>query len=321
MHVHHRIGGEWVDSAKRMESINPATGETIGTYTEAGAAEATRAIAAALKAFRETDWRKNRPLRAKVLNDMADRFEARAQDLVELLALENGKVKPEAQFELSMVPSRLRSNAALALADFGRAMETSPGRYATTLREAAGVAGIICAVELAGRAVRPIVAAGACRRLHHRRQAPWVYRADERADVRGLERGGKSSKGVVNVFSEVDASAARTMIDSPDVPVISFTGSSRTGQAIMAGCAKNMKRFGGELSGKTPVLLFDDADLDKALPKVEKALTVFAGQFCMTAAGSSSTGQCWTLSVNGSRRGSKPSRSVRPQILRATWDR
>ena len=72
------------------------------------------------------------------------------------------------------------------------------------------------------------------------------------------------------------------MIDSPDVPTISLTGSSKTGQAIMAACAKNMKRFGGELGGKTPVLLFDDADLDKALPNVEKALTMFAGQFCMT---------------------------------------
>jgi betaine-aldehyde dehydrogenase len=89
--AHHWIGGEWVDSEQRMESINPATGETIGTYTEAGAAEATRAIAAALKAFRETDWRENRHLRAKVLNDMADRFEARAEDLVELLALEKWK--------------------------------------------------------------------------------------------------------------------------------------------------------------------------------------------------------------------------------------
>jgi acyl-CoA reductase-like NAD-dependent aldehyde dehydrogenase len=80
----------------------------------------------------------------------------------------------------------------------------------------------------------------------------------------------------------VGSSGARAMIDSPDVPVINLPGSSKTGQAIMAACAKNMKRFGGELGGKTPVLLFDDADLDKALPKVEKALTVFAGQFCMT---------------------------------------
>jgi betaine-aldehyde dehydrogenase len=86
----------------------------------------------------------------------------------------------------------------------------------------------------------------------------------------------------VNVVTELRSAAARTFIDSADVPVISLTGSSKTGQAIMAACARNMKRFGGELGGKTPVLLFDDADLDKALPKVEKALTVFAGQFCMT---------------------------------------
>jgi len=99
-----------------------------------------------------------------VLNDMADRFEARAEDWVEILTLENGKVKPEAQFELSMVPSRLRFNAALALADFGRAMETSPGRYATRLREAAGVAGIIAPwnspVVLFVRSLAPALAAG-----------------------------------------------------------------------------------------------------------------------------------------------------------------
>jgi betaine-aldehyde dehydrogenase len=89
-------------------------------------------------------------------------------------------------------------------------------------------------------------------------------------------------RGVINVFSEVHSTAARVLIDSPDVPVISLTGSSITGRAIMASGAKRLKRFGGELGGKTPVILFDDADLDKALPKVEKALTMFAGQFCMT---------------------------------------
>jgi len=267
MFAHHWIGGEWVDSDKRRESINPATGETIGTYTEAGEAEATRAIAAALKAFRETDWRKNRPLRAKVLNDIADRFEARAEDLVEILTLENGKVKPEAQFELSMVPSRLRFNAALALADFGRAMETSPGRYATTLREAAGVAGIIAPwnspVVLFVRSLAPALAAG-CTTVG---ELPGFTAQTNARMCEVLSEVASLPKGVVNVCTEVDASAARTMIDSPDVPVISFTGSSGTGRAIMAACAKNMKRFGGELGGKTPVLLFDDATWTKRCPK------------------------------------------------------
>jgi betaine-aldehyde dehydrogenase len=81
----HWINGDWVDAEQRAESINPATGEVIGIYTEAGEKEAVRAIAAAREAFLETDWRANRGLRAKVLNDMADRVEARAGDLIETL--------------------------------------------------------------------------------------------------------------------------------------------------------------------------------------------------------------------------------------------
>ena len=119
LQARHWIDGDWVDSRDRAASIDPATGETIGSYTEATEAEATGAITAALRAFNETDWRANRRLRAKALNDMADRFEARANDLVEILSLENGKVKAEAQFEVGMVPSKLRFYAALALTDFG----------------------------------------------------------------------------------------------------------------------------------------------------------------------------------------------------------
>jgi betaine-aldehyde dehydrogenase len=75
LRARHGIGGEWVDAAQSSDSVNPATGEKIGTYTEATAREARQAIAAALKAFRETSWRDDRRLRAKVLNKMADRFD------------------------------------------------------------------------------------------------------------------------------------------------------------------------------------------------------------------------------------------------------
>jgi betaine-aldehyde dehydrogenase len=143
LRARHWIGGEWLDSGESATSFDPATSEAIGSYTEATAAHAKGAVGAALRALKETDWRYDRRLRAKVLHDMAARFEARADDLVEILALENGKVKAEARFEVAMVPSKLRFYAALALTDFGRAMETSAGRYTTTLRGAAGVAGII----------------------------------------------------------------------------------------------------------------------------------------------------------------------------------
>jgi len=278
----HWIDGNWVDGQERAQSIDPATGETIGTYTEAGEAEAKQAIAAALGTFRETEWRENRRLRAKAINEMADRFESRTNDLIKILSLENGKVEAEARFEVSMVPSKLRFYAALALTDFGRAMETSPGRYTTTLREATGVAGIIAPwnspVVLFIRSLAPALAAGCTvvGKLPGFTAQTNTRMCEVFSEVTSLPR------GVINVFSEVHSAAARVLIDSPDVPVISLTGSSIAGRAIMASGAKRLKRFGGELGGKTPVILFEDADLDKALPKVEKALTVFAGQFCMT---------------------------------------
>src|SRR5262245_43462431 len=126
-YARHWISGDWVDSPKRLESINPATGERIGTYADGGPAEAERAIKAAVDAFQNSEWRENRELRAKVLNEMADRFQERTDDLIEILALENGKVKGEARFEVEMAPPKLRFYAALALTDHGRAFEVSPG--------------------------------------------------------------------------------------------------------------------------------------------------------------------------------------------------
>ena len=282
LNARHWIDGEWVDSATRLSSIDPATGEQIGTYADAGAEEADRAIAVAKRAFAETPWRGDRRLRARALNEMADRFEAATEALVDILALENGKVKDEARFEVSMVPSKLRFYAALALTEFGRAIETAPGKYSMTLREPMGVAGIIAPwnspVVLFIRSLAPALAAG-CTVVG--KLPGWTAQTNARmcevfAEVASLP------KGVLNVFSELHSDGARAMIDSPDVPTISFTGSSATGKAISAAGAKHLKRFGLELGGKTPVLVFDDADLDRALPVIEKALTVFAGQFCMT---------------------------------------
>ncbi len=282
MHARHWIGGEWVDSAAQQKSYDPATGGVIGTYADAGEVEVAQAIEIAAAAFRNSDWRSDRRLRARALNEMADCFEADTEALVEILSLENGKVKAEARFEVGMVPRKLRFYAALALTEFGRAMETSPGRYTTVLREAVGVAGIIAPwnspVVLFIRSLAPALATG-CTVVG--KLPGFTAQTNARmcatfAAVTSLPR------GVVNVFNESHGSGARALVASPLVPAISLTGSSRTGQQIMAAGAVNMKRFGGELGGKTPILLFDDADLEKALPTVEKALTVFAGQFCMT---------------------------------------
>lgn len=278
----HWIGGEWIGSGTELDSINPATGDVIGRYADAGAPEAELAIAAARRAFTETDWRYDRRGRSRALNDLADVFESRADELVQLLALENGKVVGEAEFEVSMVPQKLRYYAALALTESGRALEVSSGKYSTVLREPIGVAGIIAPwnspVVLFIRSLAPALAAGTTVAA----KLPGLT-AQTNAKISELIASVASlPAGVVNIFSEAGSDGARALVDSPDVPAISFTGSSATGQAIVAAGARSLKRFGLELGGKTPVILFDDADLDKALPVVEKALTVFAGQFCMT---------------------------------------
>jgi len=87
------VNGAWVDATKRSDSYNPETGERIGSYAPAVRADVEVAVQAAVRAFESTDWKDNRRLRAKVLNQLADRFEARREDLVEILSLENGKVR------------------------------------------------------------------------------------------------------------------------------------------------------------------------------------------------------------------------------------
>src|SRR5947209_6723562 len=107
-HATHWIDGEWVDGDPRLDSFDPATGSVIGTYADGGEREALAAIAAAHRAFHGSDWRDDRRLRSRALNEIADLFEQRTDDLVEILALENGKVKREARFEVEMVAPKLR---------------------------------------------------------------------------------------------------------------------------------------------------------------------------------------------------------------------
>jgi betaine-aldehyde dehydrogenase len=91
-------------------------------------------------------------------------------------------------------------------------------------------------------------------------------------------------KGVINVISESGGGGggAEFLVESKDVRIVIFTGSTKTGKTISAAGAPTLKLFQTELGGKTPMIIFEDADLTAAAPKVEKALTTFAGQFCMT---------------------------------------
>lgn len=277
----HWIDGQWTDSDEHGESIDPATGEYIGRYAQGGVAEAQRAIAAAKRAFHEEDWKGNRYLRARVLNTMADRFEANAEELARLITVENGKALSHARFEIGIVPLTLRFNAALALTDQGHNSQIEPGHLSVVVRQPVGVAGIIAPWNSPGalmiRSLAPALAAGtsAVVSLPHQTAQVNAFMAEIIAGTEGLPR------GVVNIVTG-GHDTGNALVESPDVPTISFTGSTKTGRAISSTASANLKRLGLELGGKTPVILFDDADLDAAFPKIVQALTVFSGQFCMT---------------------------------------
>jgi acyl-CoA reductase-like NAD-dependent aldehyde dehydrogenase len=139
----HWIDGEWTESDKFSESINPATGAVLGQWADGGEAEARAAIAAARRAFDTASWSRDRVLRHRALSEMADRFDAHADELGALVTKENGKILAQGMFESTAAGGTLRHNAADAPIDTGISAEVAPGQWFSTYAEPAGVVGII----------------------------------------------------------------------------------------------------------------------------------------------------------------------------------
>lgn len=281
-HALNWIGGEWVDSDKRSIAIDPATYAEIGTFADASKGDAQRAIDAARRTFEKSRWSRDRQLRARAINQLADAFERNSQALIDILCLNNGKVRAEAELEVNMVPSKLRFYAAVTLTESGRALEPLNGTISMVLRQPVGVAGIIVPwnspVVLMIRSLAPALAAGTTTVIKMPGQTAMV----NHKVMEVMAEASDLPKGVINMFTETGFEGSALLVDSPDVPAISFTGSTKTGRTISQAGAKYLKRFGLELGGKTPLVMFDDARLEDLAPLFEKALTVFAGQFCMT---------------------------------------
>lgn len=278
----HWINNQWIDTKNYKESFNPATGEIIGMYAEGGKQQAADAIAAAKAAFKNSEWRTDRQLRFTVINTLADQIDLHRERLVQMLMMENGKVRSEAEFEVSLAAPKMRFYSALALTQYGRAMETKAGSFSMVLTEPIGVAGIITPwnspLILMIRSLAPALAAGCTVVIKMPSQTAQLNSlvSEIFSSVRDLPQ------GVLNLFTESGNEGAAFLIESGDVPSISYTGSTKTGQILMRNGAAQLKRFNFELGGKTPMIVFDDANLDIVLPTLEKAITVFTGQFCMT---------------------------------------
>src|SRR6202008_3917766 len=155
-------------------------------------------------------------------------------------------------------------------------------QWFSTYGDPGGVVGVIVPcnspVVLLIRSLAPALAAGNTVAVKMPGQTALVANLVSRiiAEVESLPR------GVVNIFTESGNTGAPHLVASPDVQVISYTGSSAVGRLVAAAGAPTLKRMNLELGGKTPMIVFDDADLDATLPLLVAAVTTFAGQFCMT---------------------------------------
>ena len=278
----HWIGGEWVGTGPEKNSISPATGAVIGTFHDGGLEAAQDAIGAASAAFRREGWAFDVMLRSTALSHLADAYAARMGEIVDTLCLENGKLRYEAGFEANFIVRALRFAAGLALHTFGRVLDPRPGMQSMSIRQPVGVAGIITPwnspAYLSIRSLAPALAAGCTAVIKMPQQA--AHTAQLMGEV--IASVPEIPPGVVNIFTETGSDGARLLVDSPMVPTISFTGSTATGRQIAQAAAGHLTRVGRERGGKTPHLVFDDADLNAVLPTLEKSSTVFAGQFCMT---------------------------------------
>lgn len=277
------INGNWISEGEVLQSVNPADDSVLGHYVAGTAALAQQAVTVARDVFLRTGWSSQPRLRATVLFEFADRLEAAKAELADLITLENGKLRREAAGEMSGAISEARYYGGLARTILGRTLETAPGNISMMTREAAGVAAIIvpwnAPVTLLVRSLGPALAAGCTVVIKPAPQTPLVHHRV----MQCLQDCPSLPRGVVNSVNENGIAVGEALTTSPDVDVISFTGSSATGKKIMAAAAPTLKRLSLELGGKAPAVVFHDADLDQAVRELTPGALTMAGQICIAA--------------------------------------
>ena len=279
------IGGQWQPALGAGWGVrsNPADGSIVGRFAASGREDAEAAIAAGRRAFDRPDWSQNPRLRQLVMLRWADRLESRAAELALLLTRENGKVLAQSQGEIAGAISEIRYYAGLTRYLPGHVFEVEPGTFSTLLKEPAGVAGIIvpwnAPAVLLIRSLTPAMAAGCTTVIKPAPQTTHITAAL----VAELHAAEGLPAGVVNLVSEEGHEVAAALVASPDVDVISFTGSNATGQRIMAAAAPTMKKLSLELGGKSACLVFEDVDVQAVAPALAAAATIISGQQCTAA--------------------------------------
>ncbi len=277
------IDGEWRDSqsGKTFETVNPATEETITSVAEGDAADIDLAVKAARKAFDSGAWRKmDARDRGRLMNKLADLVESHIDELAELETLDNGKpIRESKNADLPLVIDCFRYYAGWADKIHGQTIPIRGRHFCYTRREPVGVAGQIIPwnfpLLMAAWKWGPALAAGCTVILKPAEQTPLsALRLGELAMEAGYPA------GVINIVPGFGETAGASLVKHKGVDKIAFTGETRTGQIIMKSAADTLKRVTLELGGKSPNIVFADADLDAAVEGAILGLYLNQGQCC-----------------------------------------
>jgi aldehyde dehydrogenase (NAD+) len=277
------IDGQWRDSVsgKTFSTINPATEEVIAEVAEGDAADVDLAVKAARKAFDSGPWRRmDARDRGRLLNKLADLIERDIDDLSALETLDNGKPIREArEGDLPLVIDCLRYYAGWADKIHGQTIPVRGNYFCYTRREPVGVAGQIIPWNFPMLMVAwkwgPALAAGCTIVMKPAEQTPLsCLRLGELA----LEAG--FPPGVINIVPGFGETAGDAVVRHKGIDKVAFTGSTEVGQLIMRNAAQGLKRVTLELGGKSPNIVFADADLDAAIEGAMLGLYLNQGQCC-----------------------------------------
>ena len=278
------IGGQWVEAAsgKTFDTFNPANGQVLARVAEGDAEDINRAVAAARKAFESGPWPKLTPSqRGRLLWKVAELIEKNAEELALLETLDNGKpIKYSRGGDVPLTADHFRYFAGWATKLEGDTIPVSiPNMFTYTLREPLGVVGQIIPwnfpLQMASWKLAPALACGNTAVLKPAEQTPLTaLRLGELMLEAGIP------EGVVNIVPGFGETAGAALAAHPDVDKIAFTGSTEVGKKILQASVGNLKKVTLELGGKSPDIIFPDADMKYAIRGAMNAIFFNQGQVC-----------------------------------------
>lgn len=277
------IDGQWVESAsgKTFETTDPATGEVICRVAEGDKADIDRAVAAARKAFESGPWRRmSASNRGRILYRLADLIDQNINELSALETLDNGKPLRDSLGDLTLASRCYRYYAGWADKNHGKVIPVEGSYFCYTRHEPVGVVGQIIPWNFPALMQAwkwgPALACGNTVVLKPAEQTPLsALRIAALAQEAGVP------DGVINVVPGFGPTAGAAVSSHPDIDKVAFTGETTTGQVVMTAAANsNLKRVSLELGGKSPNIVFADADVDAAVEGAYVGLFLNQGQCC-----------------------------------------